>query len=286
MGSLNSAWKMTLSGLIWAWLCISAVAVVPLTEAPIPQRMALADCVVVGKVVELESEMVEAFPLLKLAGSAKLSYRIAVVAVDSSLIGEPGLTKIRVGFVAPPPGQENAPRFRRLAKIKLSVGRQGCFFLRKHPDESFLVAEDAESLMDKAVVKEFDKGLELARRCSTLLKKPSAGLTSKNAEDRWLIAAALIYRYRSPRFAYKGAPKTEAVDVTESAAVLAALYETDWSEETAEKQLSPLRLFVRLGLTEQDGWISPGSAKDWPAAARTWLKEKGSSYRIQRFVPE
>jgi hypothetical protein len=47
----------------------------------------------------------------------------------------------------------------------------------------------------------------------------------------------------------------------------------------------PLVVFARLGLTEKDGW-PPADAMDAAEAARKWLKDHASSYRIRRLVPQ
>src|SRR5437763_10625695 len=84
----------------------------PLPPPPgVPQRLAWADCVVVGKVVSIEEKTVKAprFPGDKEQGE----YQVAVIQVDEALRGAKGLTHVRVGFF--PPG-DTASRGRGAAQ--------------------------------------------------------------------------------------------------------------------------------------------------------------------------
>ncbi len=68
--------------------------------------------------------------------------------------------------------------------------------------------------------------------------------------------------------------------------ILAALAEGPWTEEDSQSQVGRLRLFLRLGLTDKDGWLQPRSMEEMPAAAQKWLRDHAAAYRIQRYVPE
>src|SRR5262249_35134587 len=143
-----------------------APAVVPVTRPPVPQRVALADCVVAGSVTELETKLVEAAPLLKIPGVGKIPFQIAVLKVDSIIVGPNGQKELRVGYVPPHAGGKGvSPGFRRFAQVELSVGTDGVFFLRKHPEESFYVAQASYDVLDKKD-KDFARELALAKRCA------------------------------------------------------------------------------------------------------------------------
>src|SRR5271166_1860767 len=103
-----------------------AFAGFPIAEPPVPQRVALADAIVVGRVVEVEEEPIDAYPLLRIRGGLKVSFQIARVRIDSTLRGAVG-EQVRVGVG---PGR---------AMPKLKAGQTGCFFLHKHPEQSFCV---------------------------------------------------------------------------------------------------------------------------------------------------
>jgi len=75
----------------------------PRPEPPLPQRVALADCVIVGQVTSVPEDPVHAFSLPKIAGAPKVPYHMAVVRIESVVIGAKDLRELRVGFIAPPP---------------------------------------------------------------------------------------------------------------------------------------------------------------------------------------
>jgi hypothetical protein len=275
--------RLTLPVLVQFLAAGVAWAVVPVTKPPVAQRVALADCVLVGKVKALEAQLVEAAPLLKIRGVGNLPYQVAVVQVESVVIGPKDLKEVRIAYVPP---QSARGAFRRFAQVELSVDQEGCFFVRKHPDESFYVAQASYDLTDKAKEKDFAKELETVKRCAKLLENPTAGLKAKDAADRQLTAALLLYRYRTPTAVYTGKPKTEPIDAEQSRLILAAIAEGDWSVEVGPAQITSLSLFLRLGLGEEDGWAQPRKLEDWPAAAQVWLRKHATSYRIQKYVPE
>ncbi len=165
--------------------------------------------------------------------------------------------------------------------MTLTVGQEACLFLATHPEETFLVARAPYDVLDRKS-EGFDQGLAQAKRCAQLLDDPTAGLRSSAAADRLLTAALLIYRYRTPRQAYSGPPRTEAIEAGQSRLILAALAEADWDKADAE--IVPLALFFRLGLTAEDGWNQPQDVQQTRAAARTWLRDHGSAYRIPRYL--
>jgi hypothetical protein len=260
-------------------------AIVPVSAPPLPQRVALADLVVVGKVQALEKELVKGSPVLEVPGvQHQVPYRIANLAIRTVLVGPPDLTKVQAAFI---PAGEDLPRgVRKLVQVQLTVNQDGCFFLRKHPREPFYVAQVAYDVLDRGKMKEFDKELALVKRCAGLLKDPDAGLKAKDAEDRLLTAAMLIFRYRTPLWVYTGKPKTEPIDAEQSKLILKTLAEGDWTVQEGPAPLQPLALFLRLGLTEDDDWEPPTKLKEFAGAAQKWLHDKGRTYRLQRYVPE
>ncbi|HEY7312635.1 MAG TPA: hypothetical protein VH643_24940 [Gemmataceae bacterium] len=251
----------------------------PRPQPPLPQRVVLADRVVVGKVTKVVPDPVHALALPKIPGAPRVRYQLAVLHVETTLVGARGPREIRIGFVPPPSS-------RRPADFQWTVGQEGCFFLRSHPDESFLVVQDSGDVMDRARTKEFDRDLALVKRCAKLLADPAAGLRAKDAEDRLLTAAMLIFRYRTPQYIYRGAPKTEPIDAEENRLILSILAESPWTEADVRAPTGRLRLFLRMGLTDKDGWKSPDSTKEAASAAREWLASNAKEYRIRRYVPE
>jgi hypothetical protein len=264
-----------------------ARAIVPLAEPSLPQRTALADLVVIGKVTGLEPDSVDGSPLLKIPGVGKIPYQIAVISVQTQLPGMKTAGQIRVGYVVlASASKESQVKYRRLARIKLAEGQEGCFFLTKHPGEPFYVVQAAYDFLDKSKAKGYDKKLAEIKHCAELLQNPDAGLQTKEPADRLLTAAMLIFRYRTARYVYTGKPTTAPIETTQSRRILAALAEADWKEEEAPLELSPFSLFMRLHLTSEDGWNPPSSVRGQIAAAKKWLFENGSTYRIQKYMPE
>jgi hypothetical protein len=266
---------------------VPAGAVVPLTAPPLPARVALADLIALGKVTSVEDEIVQAAPLVKIPGvTNKVPFRIAVVTIQSSLFGAEELKRVRVAFT--PPSADGAKAVRsggKLAVVRFAAGDEGCFLLRKHQDEPFYVASAAYDFMDKAKTKDFAKEIALMKNCVRLLADTKAGLAAKQADDRLLTAALLIYRYRTARHVYLGKPRTETIAADESKRILTILAEADWNAKDPPAAGPPLSLFLRLDLTKEDGWEPPAVLAEVAPAARKWLDDHAAEYRIRRYLP-
>jgi hypothetical protein len=261
--------------------------IVPLAEPSLPQRVALADLVVIGKVTALEPDLVDTTPLLKIPRVSKIPYQIAVVTVQTPILGAKTPAQVRVGYVVLPSNtKESGVKYRRLARVTLAVGQEGCFFLTKHPEEPFYIAQAAYEFLDQAKTKDYSKKLAEIKHCAELLRDPDLGLQSKAPADRLLTAAMLIFKYRTARFVYTGKPTTAPIEPEQSRRILATLAEAEWKEGEAPLELSPFSLFMRLDLTAEDGWTPPPSVPGQISAAKKWLRENGDKYRIQKYVPE
>jgi hypothetical protein len=271
-------------------LSIPALAMV-IAPPALPQRVALAGCVVVGKVTNIEEKTVPAsrFP----GDPEKGEYRVAVVKVDEAVLGGKGLTHVRVGFQLPPPDARPMPTggrpvLRRFRGVTLEKGQEACFFLAPHPEEPFYVVATPYDLLDKSSP-EFGKELAEVRRAARMIADPASGLRSKDAGDRYMTAAMLLTRYRTPKPS-AAPPRTEPVDAEQSKQILLALADADWSVAPrpgpGANRMLPQNLFALLGLTEKDGWKPPMDFAKFPGQARAWLNEHAGTYRIERFVTE
>jgi hypothetical protein len=256
---------------------------------PLPERVATADAVVIGKVTAIEDKTVsaESAPGAK----DKVEYQIAVVKIENGLLGTKGLTHVKIGTVKPPEGR---PIIRPGggAPPRLAVDEEGIFFLHKHPTESFYVLQGPMSVVNKANNDNYEKELERVKECAKLMADPKAGLTARADEDRALTATMLVIRYNTPR---PGETKRESVSAEESKQILGALAKADWNPKRDPNNmpvfdLSPQVAFARLGLTEKDGFKyvpAPGDqANAYENVAKAWLKDNAGKYRVQRFVSD
>src|SRR5262245_55126910 len=262
-----------------------------IAAAPIPDRVTMADIIVVGKVTAIEEKTVMA---KRFAGDAnKTEHKVALIQISDNLKGPKGLTTVRLGFVPPPPPppppKPGDPILLRkpFRGFNPTVGQEACFFLSKNFEGDFHVLTMYFDVIDKKTTT-FDKDVDMIKRCSKLLDDPTAALKSKDAEERLIAASMLVTRYRTPKPGSQPQPKTEPIGAEESKLILQALATADWSKREAITQLSPQMVINRIGMTAKDGWTPPqfkDYVKEFPAYAQKWLREHQETYRIERFVP-
>jgi hypothetical protein len=272
---------------------VTSASAMRIAPPALPQRVATADVVVIGKVVGFEDKTVEAarFP----GDMEKGRYMVAVVKIDEALLGGKGIKEVRVGFVPPvvtPPAQPGTGPMirpiRRDPQVTLFKDQEVCLFLTKHPEGGFYYAPAYYDVIQKKDNANFDKEAAEVRHCAGLLADPKAGLEAKDAQDRFLTAGMLVLRYRSVRpFTTPAAAQQEPIDAAQSKAIFKALAAADWT--TANQPIfrfTPQVVFSRLGLTEKDGWKPPQDFKQFPEEAKKWLEANADTYRIQRYVSE
>lgn len=273
----------------------TALALRAIGPVPVPQRVAQAEMVIVGKVTAIEQKAIKTqrFP-----GDAQpMEYSIAVVKVDEALSGAKGLTHVKVGFLpaqggAPvPPGDTDGqikrirpirPPFRGAEPVTLVKDQEVCLFLQQHHKESFYVIANNGAVDRKA--DNFAQEVAEAKKYGQLLNDPMTGLKSKDAEERFKTAALLLTRYRQPLV---GASKQEPIDAAESKLILEALAGADWTPRPGKfGDFHPQTSFFQLQLTPKDGWTQPTDFQQLADSAKEWLKSNAGTYRIQRFVVE
>jgi hypothetical protein len=266
--------------LAWAAPAAGYIAV-PLE--PIPNRVALANCVVVGRITAVAADPVTArlYPFQ----SAKVDFTVAEVQVSETVCGARGTKRVRLGFIgfSLKSGQyKPAP----------AVGREGCFYAVKHWTKDFYVVPVGGFLDGKGA--DFDKNLALTRRCGRLLERPEPGLTSKDAGDRALAAYLLVLRYTyAPLRWYGRDTKLEPIDAGQSKLILLSLAEADWDRPDPQTKASPawaigwLHMTASVAGSPLPETFPRGNASDpkYTAAVRKWLHDHAATYRIQKLVP-
>jgi hypothetical protein len=261
-------------------LCLPAARADGLAPPPPAQRAATATMVVIGKVVSLEDKSITAkrYP----EDPEKGEYTIAIVKIDSAVVGAKGLTHIRVGFI--PRLSDPNIKYRRPAPVQLKKDDEVILFLDPHFEANFHVAPNFYDGIFNTKGSDFEKMTAEIKQVGKLLNDPIASLTSKEVKDREMTAMLLIARYRSRNFAMPN-QKQEPVDAKESKLILEALAGADWGNvQQRVDRLSPVAAFGMLGLTDKDGWYVPADLEKFPAAAKLWLTNNAEKYRIQRFV--
>src|SRR5262245_57686685 len=212
---------------------------------PVPDRVARADCVIVGKVASIEDKTVTT--------KEGAEFSIAIIKVQEGLLGTKGAAEVRVGFH---PGEN-----RRFPLLNLKPGQESCFLLTKQPGQNFYLIAGFADVIAKDAKGGLIGSTDLVRRCAKLLSDPDKGLAAKDAGDRFLTSAMLIKRYRTPR----GSDKTTSLGAARSKAILEALAEADWSKTDPELRISPQGLFTQLGLGQEDGFKPHADFPQCPA---------------------
>lgn len=262
------------SGLLCLFLATLGVAAVqpfglPVPKATniIPERMVMADVVVLGTVAGVEEKRVPASGYGNFRGQ-KLGYKIVRVKVSKTLRGPKGLEDLRLGFLPDP---------------DLKTGHEACFLLTKHPEESFFVPAihplygcPQQSVFIDQASPNAKEQLALVKRCAKLLDDPTAGLKAKDGEDRFLTASMLILRYKRP-FGAGPVAKRQPIDAKESKLILEALRDADWTKKYPDTWLPPALVFNHLGPSSYNASVKG-------ADPRKWLQKNAASYRIERFV--
>ncbi len=257
---------------------------------PTPLRLALAPVALVGKVTRIEEKSI---PATRFPGDMqKVPFVVAVVKIETGLVGTDKQTHVRVGFPRLAPAPVGLPGTGRPIPLRrpgmtLEKDQEVLLFLRPHEDAGFLMAADPFGFVIGGGNPNFKTEVADVVRTAKLLADPRPVLTGTDREARALVAALLIHRYRS---GLQGKSKQEAIPAEESKLLLTALAEADWNPNRAGQgryfQLAPLQTFFRLGLTEADGWKPPKDFNQFPQAAQKWLTDHSGTYRLQRIVPE
>src|SRR6266545_5005658 len=108
------------------------------------EKLVYADTVVVGKVTAIEKDTVDAEPVP--GAKDKQTYKVAVIKIESGLVGAANVTHVKVAFIPParpePPavGPGRLPPGRGgFGPVHLTEGMEGLFYLTKHHSGEFYI---------------------------------------------------------------------------------------------------------------------------------------------------
>ena len=122
-----------LAGLAFFSMALPALAgVLPIDALPLPNRVANAEMIVIGKVTGFEDKTVAIAPFP--GAKNKVEYKIAVITISDALLAPKGVKTVRLGFVPPPAGVFVSP-----PPFQATIGMEGCFFLTKQGEGDFQV---------------------------------------------------------------------------------------------------------------------------------------------------
>ncbi len=251
----------------------SAKAGVIAIPPPGPARVAKADAVIVGKVEGLEPADVK-------AGTAM--FRIAVVKVEDAIRGAKDAKTLRIAFT--PPVKQNPMVFVSGPRpIQLTVGQGGLFILKKHATENFYtIGGIVGYYINSEKNANFAKEVASAKAAAAITADPKSSLKSKDAGERLLAAAVLLFDYRT----YRGPKSTEEpIDADVSKQIMQVIADGDWKSgfDFMSLQPHPQQLFQLLGVGAKDGFVIPNGG-NYQTAAQAWVRANSQKYRVKRFV--
>jgi hypothetical protein len=248
----------------------SAYITVP--REPIPNKAALADCIVVGKITSIRPKPVEA--RLYHHGEGRIPFVVAEVQVTEMLHGAKDAKQVSIGFI----------EFQvKAAATKPKVGQEGVFFGVKNSEKDFFVIPDGgfhEKKQDS-----YAKDLEVTRLCARALNEPKRSLASRDKTERLAAAYVWSLRISYTPMRWGGELKSEPVEAELSKAILLALADADWDRDPKTGVLPASALsWLQIG-AHKAGHPFPDKV-NWsdPAAAKPWLRDNAATYRLHRLT--
>ena len=164
--------------------------------------------------------------------------------------------------------------------MNLQIGQDGMFTLNMHPQEKFYQMPAYNAFVNRQNNANFDNDVKTAKQVGKVMANPAASLKSEDKQDRYLAAAVLIARYRTPANPTGRPMKQEPIDAAESKLILKGLSDGNWNDNRYNASIpNPFELFNQLGVNQKDG-STPASArsKTSPRQCRNgWVRIKTSS---------
>ena len=299
-----SAAVLTAAVLGHAGLAEAKALLIALPPKPAMQAVQ-ADVVVIGKVIEIEKDTVDASPYKGAPKEQKVAFKIAVLKIEDPLVGARGLTQLRVGFLAdaaptapvlvdqPQIAIARRPIRPGFGPVALTAGMEGVFLLTPHHDGDFhVVVNNGAPLLKKD--DNYAKELETIKKIAGAIDDPVAALKSKDKADRAVAAQTILTRYRGRPLA--GKVVEEDIPAEENKLLVQALAELPWVPEGndyAKPSRSSLWGFLqaeKLGFKQPvfrqpvPGAPAPDFNKQWEEATNDFLKANGEKIKIKKLV--
>ncbi len=259
-------------------LSSSALALrIALPPGAMAARIVTATAAYGGKVTEVSDKAVKA----EMFKGDERDMKIATFRVSEKILGK-GTREVKIGFITGA-GKAGGPITSRGFGPQLTKDMEAVVLLHKHPTmKDVYVFAGYDGLVQKAGNPNFDTEVKAMKENVKAIADPMKGLKSKDAAERLKVATLLVSRYRT---AVPGVTKTEDVPAAESKLLLETLEESwDPAKGVRFGEPSSQQAFFQLGLTPADGWTQPKDFKEFPAAAKKWLKENAGKYKMKRFA--
>ncbi len=243
--------------------------------------------VVVGKVTAVEKDTVDA---AYFKGGPKVAHKVAVVKVETNLIGAENTTHVKIGFV--PNGTGGIRPGRGPENPNLKEGDEFLFFLVKSPGGAAFYVMTYMTPPLPSDAPKFKEQVADVKGVLALVADPAKALRAEKPEARFAAAVAILTKYRTRA---EGAAfddfNEEPIAADESRALLKALAEGKWAPRPAgDDGAHAYAAFAQLGLTDKDGWQYPKAeaGKDFTEQVREafakWLDGPGKDYRVKKLV--
>jgi len=281
-----------------------AMAKLMIAPSPPAQRAIMAETVVVGKVTGFEKDLVQAAPYP--GAKEKVGFKIAIIKIETGLIGAEKLKEVKIGFIPPPKVDPNAKQpggiriggGPRRFGFDLQEGQELILFLAKHPSGEFYTIPGGTMPVDMKSGDQAKKDLESVKQVAAILADPMKSLKSEKPEARAEAATVIVLKHRA--YPMNGGEVDQlAIGADESKLLLKALTEGNWSSmnHRFDAPPGPLQAFQALGLNAKDGWIQPvivntpgAPLADYGSiqkdAFMKWLEGPGKEYKIKKMVPK
>jgi hypothetical protein len=271
MTAIRSAGLALVVASMLCWASASR-AYIALPKESLAQKVAVADCVVLGKITAIQDK-----PVQGKGGMRGVDFTIVEVEIKESLYGAKDKKQIRMGF----PNIDKQGT-KQGAKPGRSVGQIGYFCGLRDGKNDFYIVPVGCSSAEKDPG--FEKDLTAVRRLCRLLEHAEEGLKSTDVEERLLTAYLLILRncYAPWRRGMVGEAKP--IHAEQSKRILLALAEGDWKKNRREVRgaVAALQLSVKFGAPPLKDFPPEAGEEQWVAAAKQWLKQNAETYRIHQ----